>query len=441
MRPLFVLALVLLGPLAQAQSDIPGVLPMRERAAVQDGWLVDRLDTVVPALMRREGIDLWIVSAREYNEDPVIETMLPATWLAARRRTVLVFHDDGTEVERLAVARYDVGPFPRAWDPESQPDQWARVAEIVAERDPRQIAVNRSETFALADGITASELDGLTAALPARYRERIVSGEKLAIGWLETRTAAEMAVYPTVVRIARGILHEGLSEAAITPGVTTTDDLGWWYRDRIRALGLTTWFHPGVSVQRADAPATGDDFSSRPADNVIQPGDLVWVDFGISYLGLQTDTQQMAYVLRPGETAAPAGLEAGLAAANRTQDLLTDAFASGQSGNDILRAALEGAQAEGLAATIYTHPIGLHGHGAGPTIGLWDQQGGVPGRGDYPLYPHTAHSIELNAAIAVPEWGGKTVRFMLEEDAFFDGESVGYIDPRQQALLLIPRQP
>ncbi|WP_412067460.1 M24 family metallopeptidase [Rubrivirga sp. IMCC43871] len=441
MRPLFVLALVLAGPLVQAQSEIPAILPMRERAAVQDAWLQMRLDAVVPALMRREGIDLWIVSAREYNEDPVIETMLPATWLAARRRTVLVFHDDGTAFERLAVARYDVGPFPRAWDPESQPDQWARVAEIVAERDPRRIAVNRSETFALADGITASELDGLTAALPARYRDRVVSGERLAVGWLETRTEAEMAVYPTVVRIARGILHEGLSEAGITPGVTTTDDLGWWYRDRIRSLGLTTWFHPGVSVQRADAPGTGDDFSSRPADNVIQPGDLVWVDFGISYLGLQTDTQQMAYVLRPGETAAPAGLAAGLAAANRTQDLLTGAFASGRSGNDILRAALDGAQAEDLAATIYTHPIGTHGHGAGPTIGLWDQQAGVPGRGDYPLYPNTAHSIELNAAVAVPEWGGKTVRFMLEEDAFFDGESVRYIDPRQEALLLIPRQP
>ncbi len=433
------LALLLSATVAEAQVEIPAVLPMRERAQVQDRWLEERLDTVVPALMRREGIDLWIVSAREYNEDPVIETMLPATWLAARRRTVLVFWDDGETVERMAVARYDVGPFPRAWDPEAQPDQWARVAEIVAERDPRRIAVNRSETFALADGITASELDGLRAALPARYRDRVVSGERLAVGWLETRIPAEMAVYPTVVRIARGILHEGLSEVAITPGVTTTDDLAWWYRDRVRALGLTTWFHPGVSVQRADAPATGDDFSARPDADVIQPGDLVWVDFGISYLGLQTDTQQMAYVLRPGETAAPAGLVAGLRAANRVQDLLTGQFATGRSGNAILAAALDAAGAQGLAATIYTHPIGTHGHGAGPTIGLWDQQGGVPGRGDYPLFPNTAHSIELNAAVAVPEWGGQTVRFMLEEDAFFDGETVRYIDPRQEALLLIPR--
>ncbi len=431
--------LLLAAPLAWAQADRPGVLSMRERAEARDAWLEDRLDTVVPGLMQRAGVDLWIVSGREYNEDPVLETMLPATWQSARRRTVLVFHDDGERVERLAVARYDVGPFPRAWDPEAQPDQWARVAEIVAERDPAAIAVNRSATFALADGMTDSEADGLLAALPEAYRPRVVPADDLAVGWLETRTPAELAVYPTVVRLARSILHEGLSEAAITPGVTTTDDLAWWYRDRVRALGLDAWFHPGVSVQRAEAGERDGDFSSRDASTVIRPGDLVWVDFGIVYLGLHTDTQQMAYVLRPGETAAPAGLVTGLAAANRVQDHLTGAFATGRTGNEILAAALAASAADGLDATIYTHPIGFHGHAAGPTIGLWDQQGGVPGRGDYPLYPSTAHSIELNAAVAVPEWGGQRVRFMLEEDAVFDGERVTYLDGRQTRLLLIPR--
>jgi Xaa-Pro aminopeptidase len=441
MRPLCALLLAFLLLPAAAAQDVPAVLPMRERAEVQDRWLGERLDTVVPALMRREEIDLWIVAAREYNEDPVIETMLPATWLSARRRTVLVFHDTGSDVERLAVARYDVGPFPRAWDPEAQPDQWARLAEVVAERDPGRIALNRSETWGLADGLAATEYEGLMAALPERYRERVVSGERLAVGWLETRTPAELAVYPHVVRLAREILHEGLSAEAITPGVTTTDDLAWWYRQRVRDLGLAAWFHPGVSVQRAEAPARSGDFSGRPDADVIQPGDLVWVDFGIEYLGLHTDTQQLAYVLRPGETAPPAGLVAGLAAANRVQDLLTDEFAVGRTGNEVLATALNAARAEGIDATIYTHPIGLHGHGAGPTIGLWDQQGGVPGGGDYPLFPNAAHSIELNAAVPVPEWGGQSVRFMLEEDAVFDGEAVGYLDGRQTALLLIPRPP
>ena len=172
------------GGFADAQRTdgaMPVVLPLRERAAVIDRWLERRLETVAPEIMRREGVDLWIVAAREYNEDPVIETMLPSTYMAARRRTVLILHDPGPgqPLERLAVARYDIGPFPRAWDPDAEPDQWGRVAEIIAERDPGRIAVNRSSTFALADGLTGTEYDAFMSALPAKYRERMAGAERL----------------------------------------------------------------------------------------------------------------------------------------------------------------------------------------------------------------------------------------------------------------------
>jgi hypothetical protein len=436
------LCLGLAGP-AQAQDPaVPTLLPMEERAAVVNRWLDARLDTVVPMLMRREGVDMWIVSAREYNEDPVLETMLPATWQSARRRTMLVFHDRGGDagVERLAIARYDVGSlFETAWDKEEQPDQWARLAEVVRERDPQQIAVNRSTRFALADGMSDTEFAALTDALPARYTDRIVSGEPLAIGWLETRIPQEMTVYPMIVRTAHAIIAEGLSEEVVQPGLTTTADVEWWYRDRIRDLNLTAWFHPSVSVQR-DSSAEDGDFSDDDAATVIQPGDLLHVDFGITYLRLHTDTQQHAYVLRPGEDKAPEGLRNALATGNRLQDLLTDEFATGRTGNEILAAALEAADAAGIDATIYTHPIGYHGHGAGPLIGLWDQQDGVPGRGDYPLHANTAYSIELNAAVDIPEWDGTEVLVKLEEDAYFDGETVRYLDGRQTSLHLIPRQ-
>lgn len=424
-----------------AQDEMPLLLSMKERAEVVNRILEKRLQTVVPELMRRENIDMWIISAREYNEDPVIKTMLPATWLAARRRTILVFYDDGSTVERLAVSRYDIGSFfPAAWNPEEQPDQWGRLADLINERNPQKLAVNRSSTFALADGMTDSEFDGLLNALPDQFHERIVPGERLAIGWLETRIEDEMQLYPMICRIAHQIIAEGFSEKAIQPGVTTTDDVEWWYRDRIRELNLITWFHPSVSLQRADAPDTRSTFSARPASDVIQFGDLLHVDFGITYLRLNTDTQQHAYVLKPGESKAPEGLSRALSVGNRLQDILTGNFEEGRSGNEILLATRKQAIAEGLTPSIYTHPIGFHGHGAGPTIGLWDQQGGVVGRGDYPLYANTAYSIELNARTNVEEWDRKEVRIMLEEDAFFDGESTWYIDGRQEELLLIPRQ-
>ena len=244
------------GPSAiSASSDGPVILPMRERSAVIDRLLEERFELVIPELMRREGIDMWVIAAREYNEDPVIETMLPATLLAARRRTILVFFDSGEgEVERLAVARYNIGnSFASAWDPDEQPDQWARLAEIIEERNPSRIGVNTSSTFALADGLTSAEHQSMLEALPEMYQNRVVSAENLAIGWLETRTQSEMEIYPMIVHIARDIIAEGLSEQVIQPGVTRTDDVEWWYRDRIEELKLNTWFHPSVDIQRAEA--------------------------------------------------------------------------------------------------------------------------------------------------------------------------------------------
>lgn len=438
MKSLLLLAFLCL----PVQEGPARVLPLREQAAVRDRWLAERIATVAPALMREQGVDLWIVSAREYVEDPVIETMLPAEWMAARRRTVLVLHDRGAEqpLECLAVARYDVGEsFRRAWDPETQPDQWKRVAELVAERDPQRIGVNVGPTFALGDGLTHSEFQALVAALPEELLGRVASAEGLCVRWLETRTPSELEAYPHLCRIAHEIIAEGLSEAVVHPGVTTSADVVWWYREAIRARGLETWFQPSVEVQRADAPERSGSFADEAGDTTIREGDLLHVDFGITYLGLNTDTQQHAYVLRSGESAAPEGLRRGMATANRLQDLLMENFVAGRSGNAVLAATRAAAQAEGIVPTIYTHPLGFHGHGAGATIGMWDQQGGVPGTGDWPLHPATVWSIELNATVPVPEWGGKAVRFMLEEDAWFDGTTCRFLDGRQTELWLIPR--
>jgi len=430
---------------ASAAQDYqrPGVPPLRDRVDAHNRLVKARLDKVVPRIMREVGVDMWILIASEYNEDPVVKAMLPATWASARRRMVLIFHDRGPEkgVERLAVARYPVGDlFPSAWNPEAQPEQWARVAQLVSDRAPKRIAINISRDFALADGLATGEHRQLVTAL-GPLASRLESHDRLALGVLETRTADDMDAYQGIMRVAHALIPEGLSEKVITPGVTTTQDVVWWYRERLADLRQDAWCQPSVTVQRAAGPGIVPGRQTIPEDTVILPGDLLHVDFCAGMLGLKTDTQQLAYVLRPGETDAPAGLKAGMAAANKVQDALISSFRTGLTGNDVLAAARQKALAQGLNPVIYTHSIGLHGHGAGPWIGSWENQNAIPGRGDYRIYPDTAWSIELAALAKVPEWNGQEVRFPLEVDGFWDSKSWRWIDGRQTQLMLIPRAP
>lgn len=443
MKNIIVICLIITSSIGYSQSKIPTILPLRERAVIIDQLFEEKIKLVLPEIMRREGIDMWIIIAREYNEDPVIRTMLPAIWHAARRRTILVMFDPGNnkDIETLAIARYNVGSvFEKAWDKERQPDQWGRLSQLIEEKNPQKIGLNTSAHYGQADGLTHSEYEAFFKSLSKKYQSRIVSAEKLAVGWIETRTRSEMNIYQQIVKIAHEIIAEGFSDRVIQPGVTTTEDVVWWYRERIKELKLDTWFHPSVSIQRADEKKFDhmNTFDQRLAKNIIQRGDLLHVDFGITYLRLNTDTQQHAYVLRVNETDAPSYLKKALANANRLQDIFTGNFKVGKTGNEVLAESRAQAIKEGITPSIYTHPIGYYGHAAGTTLGMWDSQGGVPYTGDYPLHENTAYSIELNASTKIEEWG-KEVRIMLEEDAFFDGENVHYINGRQKRFLLIPR--
>jgi Xaa-Pro aminopeptidase len=425
------------------QGHSQQILSLRDQAKLTDEILNERFSNLLPKLMEREHIDMWVIISREYNEDPILKTMLPAEWLSARRRTILVFYHDSTKKvnEQLAIARYNVGNQIKAsWDMKKFPDQWDALIDLITVRDPKKIALNYSNDFAHADGLTFTEQKIFLQKLPQKFQSKVVSAEKLGIAWLETRTEREMQLYPQLIQITHQIIAEGFSEKTIMPGVTTTDDLVWWFRQRIRNLGLDTWFHPSVEIQRNDETRFDHltAFTNKDKE-IIQTGDLLHVDIGISYLRLNTDVQEHAYVLNPGEITAPASLQKAFANGNRLQDILTSKFALNRTGNEILSAALSQAKQEGIIASIYTHPIGYHGHAAGPTIGMWDQQNGVPGSGDFPMHFNTAYSIELNAATEIPEWK-KSIRIMLEEDGFYSEKGFRFIGGRQKELLLVPRQ-
>ncbi|MEK9877958.1 MAG: Xaa-Pro aminopeptidase, partial [Betaproteobacteria bacterium] len=224
---------------------------MDARAMVIDAILEERIESVLPAMMRRTEIDAWILVSREYNEDPILKTFLPSSWFSARRRTILMIFDLGPDapLETLAVARYAVGKqFKSAWDPESQPDQWRRVRELIDARNPKRIGVNTSETFALADGLTQTDHQALIAAL-GPHAQKLVSAEHLGVGWLETRSELERELYPEIVALAHRLIKRAFSREAIIPGETTTEALEWWLRNAAAEQNLDLWFHPSISKQ------------------------------------------------------------------------------------------------------------------------------------------------------------------------------------------------
>ncbi|MCB0061178.1 MAG: M24 family metallopeptidase [Caldilineaceae bacterium] len=431
--------------MAQVNASLPldsyrnKILPLRQQAAIRNTWLQQRLEEFLPELMAREGFDMWIIAAREYNEDPVIMTFLPEPAMAARRRTILVFtrQADGT-VERLTLDRYGHGNYyAKGWDPDKE-EHFACLARVVRERDPLRIGLNYAIEFPFGDGLSHNEYLLIMDALGETHGKRVESAERLCVGWLEHRIAPERTVYPGLAQMAHALIAEAFSSRTIQPGITTTDDVVWWFRQKMHDLGLRTWFQPSVEIQAPglsfDGPAGGGSDKQR---RLILPGDLLHCDVGFYYLGLTTDHQQNAYVLKPGESAAPEGLQALLAEGNRLQDIHMAEMKVGRTGNDVLRTVLEQAKAEGINPQVYSHPIGYHGHAAGPTIGLWDQQGGVPGKGDYAIFDQTCYSIELNAKKAVPEWDGQIVRMALEEDALLSDGKMRWLDGRQTALHLI----
>jgi Xaa-Pro aminopeptidase len=407
--------------------------------------------------MRAHGIDLWLVPMREYNEDPVFLAITSPTTFAARRRTIYVFFDRCAAaatppaaacVERIALggssqggvfearrstkaAAGDVGRGRQAelWGDE----QWQALVAVVEERKPRVIGINRSTVFAFSDGLSSGELEGMSRALGEAWTAKFRNAEGLPLELIASRLPAEEAFFRRMQELVWSLSQEMFSGRVIEPGRTKTSDLVWWWRQRVNDLGLGTWFQPTVDVQRRGK--TAEELGDDP---VIERGDVLHSDLGITAARLNTDTQHLAYVLQPGETDAPAGLKQALANANAMQDIVMEELRPGRTGNDILAASRARMKEKGIDGTVYSHAIGLHGHGAGPLVGLWDYQDGVPGRGDAKVIPSMWWSIELQATTPVAEWGGQKVRMAQEEDAIIDAAGQArWALRRQQKLFLV----
>ncbi|WP_421378561.1 M24 family metallopeptidase [Bacillus salacetis] len=407
------------------------ILSLKERDAFRDRVLEERLQTILPGLMEEHGTEMWITFGREYNEDPVISTFFPSAVDSSRRLTVFIFcKNEQGEIERFVLhSNPAFQPFYKnVWE-KSTETQWGCAARIIKERAPAEIAVNMGELHAASDGLTVNMLNNLKKAL-GEENHNFVSSEPLLVDWLQTRSELELTAYPHICELAREIGQEALSNRVIHPGITTTKEVVDWIRQKVMDLGLETSFYPTVDVQRQGA---GED---RLENTAILPGDIVHLDFGIHYLGLATDTQQLAYVLKNGESTVPQSLSAAFEKALRFEDIVTSCFETGRSGNQIFSGSMKAAEGQDIEAMLYSHPLGVHCHGAGPLIGLYDKQAEIPGRGDLLLRDNTCYALEFNIRMHIPEWN-QDVPIYLEEPILFHKGKVHYMAKQQKEFYLI----
>jgi hypothetical protein len=418
-----------------ADKPFPQVLSIRERAGLARQVLEKRLNTILPVAMREANLDMWIILCQEDDLDPVFKTLIPFdTWCPILQ--CLVFSDHGEAgIERINLSMTNTkGLYDKPWSGQRFEEQWALLRQVVEERKPRHIGINTGAVQWAAGGLTHNLYLQLVAALGEEYAARLQSAEAAATRWLATLSDDEAQLYEHVASVAHALLAECFSCRAIIPGLTTTDDLEWHYWERASGLGLEMAFKPFFDIVRSDAVREW----FGPDDRVIRPGDMIHSDVGIRHLGLNSDHQQMAYVLLPGETGAPEGLRALLRKANRLQEVFMGEFRQGLTGNELLANILGQARAEGLPEPrIYSHSLGHFLHEPGPLIGLpWEQEN-CAGRGDVKLEHGYSFTMELCVRDTVPEWGGQKVTMPIEEDVIFTTEGCRPIDGRQTEFYLI----
>ncbi len=442
MATLLIVPQVAPGQVAPAEGDRPIALPIRDRAALVLEITQKRLDTLLPRLMRETGVDMWIITGNEDNHDPIFWTMVPyKNWSPITQ--ILVLYDRGPElgVERLNISRTNTqGLFANAWDAaawdrEKREGQWECLGRIVRERDPKRIGINEGEIQWVAGGLTVALKRKLVEAIGPEYVARLESAEPLATLWAETLLEEEVDLMERAVAISHAIIAEMFSSAVVTPGKTTADDLKYYYWQQVAELGLDIAFAPSVRI-RGRSPENREEYGRD--DNVIRPGDILHCDVGLKYIHYNTDHQEVAYVLRVGETDIPETFQKHMAEANRLQDVFVGEFRTGLTGNELLSNMLTKARELGIPdPRIYSHSLGYFLHEPGPLIGLpWEQENN-PGRGDVKLVPMSSFTAELSITMPVPEWGGEDFRLPLEQDVVFLGDRMVFLDGRQTQYHLI----
>lgn len=410
------------------------ILPLKKQEEIRDSWLTGRLDTILNEAMQKADIPMWVVISKEYNEDPVVDSLTPCEHDSSRRLSIFVFllNQATSEVER-----YLIGPphpalvemYEFIWNRGNE-TQWERLRKLIEETQPERIGINMSTNIAVADGLTHSLYETLCESIGPDWGDKLVSAEHLVIHWFLKRNEAEMITYPFLADLTSDLARIALSNEVIYPGITTTTEVVAWIRQRVLDLGLKTSFYPTVDIQRKGADA------DRLSNTTIMPGDIVHLDFGLEYLGLATDTQQLAYVLGRGETEPPKGLQNAFARALLFEDIVMKNLKPGVSGDEVFVSSISEANKHGVNAMLYSHPLGNHCHEAGPLIGLYDKQGKIPFRGELEIICNSVYALEFNIKAYIPEWDQETYIYLEQPIAVYEA-GADFLTPRQEKFYIV----
>ncbi|HKG98283.1 MAG TPA: M24 family metallopeptidase [Pyrinomonadaceae bacterium] len=420
-------------------ESLPKLLSVREQQAVRESWLKKRLDTMLLPMMRQQKIDMWIVTNEEFHADPVTAYIAPPIPYVGRRDFFIFADRGGDKLDRLALVRYPEEHLKYFFEVLNPPakDIATTLRRIVEERKPKTIALNMGGTRGATNGLTHDAYKFLTETLGQEYASRFVSAAPLIVEYMDTRLPEELEHYRTAVALTDILTQHAFSNEVIKPGKTTVGDVRWWFLQQVNNLGLDVWFQPDLRIQRQNQETgkTLQFLSVAEESAIIKRGDVIHIDCGLNYMGLSTDWQKMAYVLREGEKDAPDGLKRALVNTNRLQDALFTHIKPGTKGFEVYDATIADMKNAGIAAMMYSHSVGNQGHALGASIDFRRPAAGAPL--EPPFREGSYTSIELNTTTQVPEWGGQKVTIMMEDDAYLTRDGMKWFRPRQTAFYLI----
>ena len=423
------LALVSIRPAAAQEA--------RRRWEMQRQIRLDKFDQILPLAMRHAGIDMWIVAVKENHYDPLWEDL-------GRGYVTGIGYYVFTDRGRDRIERAALGPSGYLIEQSGAYDIFAAASTLpafVKERNPKRIGVNMSHEIGPADGLTYTMHQHLLKTLGEPYASRLVSAETLVSEFRSKRVAAEIVAFGEAAGIAIQLAERALSNEVITPGRTTLEQVAWWLQDRLLERGLGSEFDmPSVYITGPEGIA------ATSTARIIQPGDVMMIDWGVQLMNFGTDVKRVAYVLKPGEHVPLKSIQNAFDRALGVRDVLKKAIKPGVRADETMKAMDAALRAAGYGVIEFNrpnsddktdvvygfHPVGNTGHDIGPSLTTWQ-----PLQQTFTMHLQHMFAFEYFAYTPIPEWGGKKLRIPIEDDAILMEHGIQFLHPANYRLLVV----